>query len=322
MKLGTRRGPVLAAAAVGALLAVLAVVPLLERGRQPATGSAPDRRAAPVTTPHLPGDVDWKQIRRDKGRQVTCAADDVSACTVHRGAGPHVLLVGDSHAVMMTQMFTRLAEKHDFTLSVNALLGCPWQENLENVQSGPPRRKECTRARVGWYDDVLPKLHPDVVVVASFAREDPKHWATRLVQRDGRHDPLHRAELSATRDTLHKIERSTRRVLLVQQVITAKSFDPDACMIRTGDPSRCAVPVPLANSVTDGFYLTEATEHPDVFTVNLNPAFCPGAPLCEPVVDGHVVWRDAEHLTPGYATSRKDRVWRRIEKSGVLRGLV
>jgi hypothetical protein len=221
----------------------------------------------------------------------------------------------------MVRMFAELAKEHDFTLSVNALLGCPWQENLENVQSGPPRRKACTAARVGWYDEVLPKLHPDVVVIASSPREDPKHWTTRMVQRDGRHDPLHEAERSATRDTLRSIERSTQRVLLVQSIVTAKSFNPDACMTRTGDPDKCVVPLPTRSGPTDRLYRAEAAAHADVFTTNLNPAFCPDAPRCEPVVDGRVVWRDHDHLTPGFAAGRKDRVWRLVERTGVLDGL-
>ncbi len=313
-----------------ALVAVLLVPPILSWDRRPSVKTEEKGKISPAArlatpehsqAPKLPANVDWKKIADDKGRQVTCTRDNVSACTVHRGSGPHVLLVGDSHAVMMTQMFTQLAKEHDFTLSVNALLGCPWQQNLKNVQSGPPRQKACTAARVGWYDEVLPKLHPDVVVIASFPRENEKHWQTRLVQRNGRHDPLRVAELRATKRTLAKIEQHTKRVALVQTIVTANTFNPDECLTRTGKPSKCQVPLPIKSSHADGINLTEATADPDVFTVNLNPAFCPDAPLCQPVVDGRIVWRDDEHLTPGFATSRKDQVWRLITRSGVLDGL-
>ena len=79
--------------------------------------------------------------------------------------------------------------------------------------------------------------------------------------------------------------------------------------------------MPIQASHADAIDLTEATEHHDVYTVNLNPAFCPDAPLCQPVVDGRIVWRDHEHLTPGFTTSRKDKVWRLITQTGVLDGL-
>ena len=48
------------------------------------------------------------------------------------------------------------------------------------------------------------------------------------------------------------------------------------------DPGRCAVPVPLGEGVTDGLSLTEAAVSPRVDTLDLNPAFCPDAPICLP----------------------------------------
>lgn len=320
------RWPVVAGGVAASVVAAVIVVPaVLSWERRPdliAGGTAgptatvsPQQETRPTRAPR---DVDWSEVQDDKGRQQSCTADDPESCLVHEGSGPHVLLVGDSHAAMMADMWVKLAREHDFTLSMNTVLGCPWQENLRNLQSPPERRASCDAARVGWYDDVLPELDPDVVVVAGFPREDEKRWGDKIEQRDGMDDDLRRATLKATRKTLRDIDEVADRLLLVTTIVTPNSFDPNECMTTTDDIRECAVEVPVENSAADAFYLTEATENDGFHEVNLNRAFCPDAPLCQPVVDGEVVWRDSEHLTAEYAKSRADEVWRLVRRSGVF----
>lgn len=309
---------------VSALAAVLVVPAILAWDRSPdlvaAKVKGPTVPLDPSAQPEpLPKGVDWDQVKSDKGRSVSCP-DNPDDCIVHRGSGPTVVLIGDSHGAMLADMWLTLAREHDFTLALDTVLGCPWQENLKNVHSSPDRQARCTAARVGWYDDVLPKLDPDLVVLAGFPR-DAKRWNKQIELRDGSPDSLEVATLKATRDTLGKIDKVAKRVLLTQTIVTANSFDPNECMTSTEDPQECAVPVPTRVSATDGYYLTAATENDNFYSVDLNPAFCPSAPLCQPVVDGEVVWRDREHLTPPFATHRADKAWKLIEKTGVFDGL-
>jgi hypothetical protein len=78
------------------------------------------------------------------------------------------------------------------------------------------------------------------------------------------------------------------------------------------------VPRPETTRPTDAFSLAPAPPPPDIYTVNLNPAFCPDAPVCMPVVNGQIVYRDRHHLTPEFADHQRDKVWRLVEKTGVL----
>jgi peptidoglycan/LPS O-acetylase OafA/YrhL len=315
-----------------ALVAATVVPWVLERDRPPALVTASksvpadnpaDSPAARAVVPKdkrreaLPQDVDWKRIDRDKGPEYTCTASNPDDCTIVRGGGPHILVIGDSHARMMAKMFTDLAKEHHFTLSMNDVAGCAWQENLHNVQSPEDRQRKCTAARVGWYDEVLPKLDPDLVVLTSYPRDD-SHWESRLKERDGRKEPLHRMIQRATVDTLRKIDKVASRTLMIETVITPEKFQPNDCLTTTDDPRKCAVPVPETNRPTDGFYLAAAAQDPDLYTVNLNPAFCPDAPVCMPVVNGQIVYRDRHHLTPEFADHQRDKVWRLVEKTGVL----
>ncbi len=315
--------------ACSALVAVTLVPWALKRDRPPAlvaAQQAPGQGAVATTTEQakpekLPEKVDWKAVDQDTGQEHSCTVEDPDGCIVHRGQGPHILLIGDSHARMLSRMFTKLAEDQDFTLSMNVVAGCPWQENLKNLQSSRTRQQQCTDARVGWYDKVLPKLKPDLVVLVESPRDNAGHWKTRLTQRDGRQDGLHQAILGATNATLQKIDAAADRVLMVQSIIAPEKWNPDDCLTRTGDPAKCTVPVPDTNRPTDGFYLAAAAQHDDFYTVNLNSAFCPTAPVCLPVRKGQIVWRDSHHLTAKYAAQRRDAVWKLIKRSGALDGL-
>ena len=307
------------------LVATLVVPALLERDRPPAvataaSGSNDAIRLAAAKSEPVPKDVDWQAVDRDRGKEATCDASDPDSCVIRKGSGPHVLLIGDSHARMMTVLFERLAEEHDFTLSTNIVSGCPWQENLRNTQSSPQRQQRCDDARVGWYDDVLPKLDPDLVVVASLPRDHGK-WHKRLENRDGTNGPLERSLLRATKETLGKIGKVAERTLMVQSVATPRSFVPNDCLTSAKDPAECVVPLSIENRPTDAYYLAMAADVDAAYTVDLNPAFCPSAPLCSPVVDGMIVWRDKQHLTAGFVAHQKERVWRILERTGVLDGL-
>ena len=88
----------------------------------------------------VPAGTDWAAVKADVGSVHSCTADDVAACTVVRGGGPHVLVVGDSHAQMLAPMFTDLAERHDLTLSLNITAGLlPGRRTSPTASRAPTR---------------------------------------------------------------------------------------------------------------------------------------------------------------------------------------
>ena len=266
----------------------------------------------------LPADVDWEAVTADYGDTGWCTADDPGECTVVEGSGPHVLLLGDSQAQSLVPMFRTLAEEHDLTLSLNVVEGCMWQEGLYNTKSSDEEQDNCREARVGWYDEVLPEIDPDVVVVMARPRDDEDEWSGVVRRRDGEEQSLARMTVGASRATLRDITRTVPHTLLVERLVMPETFDPADCLTTEADPGRCAVPVPLGEGVTDGLSLTEAAVSPRVDTLDLNPAFCPDAPICLPVVGDEVVWRDDHHVTARYAESRREQVWRILQDSGAL----
>ena len=308
-----------AGVAVSALVAVTTVPWLLAQDRRPAL-AAFDRAAGPAASApgtELPKNVDWEQVREDTGRVGSCAVDDVDACTVVEGGGPHLLVVGDSQAQMLEPMFEQIAEDHDLTLSVNIVAGCPWQEGLTNLEASDKGQAACERARVGWYDEVLPALDPDIVMLVARPR-DGRSWSGTVVRRDGTPQPLVKAIAETSKATLDTIARTGARAVVVEQMIMPETFRPDDCLTSAADPGQCAVPVPLGTSPTDALLIAEASRKPSLYTVDLNPALCPSAPLCQAVVDGEIVWRDDHHVTARFAAARREHVWRLIQRTGVL----
>ena len=311
--------PAVVGVAASAVLAVTVVPTLLEADRQPVLASSQEGVGDTLTERpvQVPADVDWEQVTNDYGDVGWCTAGNPEACTVAEGSGPHVLLLGDSQAQSLVPMFERLAEEQDLTLSLNVVEGCLWQEELLNSKSSEEEKQNCEDARVGWYDEVLPVLDPDVVVIMSRPRDD-RAWRGVVQRRDGAEQPLARMTLQASRATLGKITDVAPTTLLVERLVMPETFDPAECLTTSPDAGECAAPVPVGGSASDGYFEAESARSPRIRTVDLNPAFCPDAPVCLPVVDDEVVWRDDHHVTARYALSRRDQVWRILRGTGAF----
>ena len=177
---GLNWSPAVVGVAASALLAVTVVPQTLEQDRARRWPAAREERpdvGRPARGRAVPDDVDWEAVTADYGDTGWCTADDPGECTVVEGSGPHVLLLGDSQAQSLVPMFRTLAEEHDLTLSLNVVEGCMWQEGLYNTKSSDEEQDNCRDARVGWYDDVLPEIDPDVVVVMARPRDDEDEWS-------------------------------------------------------------------------------------------------------------------------------------------------
>lgn len=350
-RLDRRSWTVVGAGLSASVVAAMAVVPVvLSSERKPVLATATDAVAADVTSElaaedaaaqrqgkarpgkrsaaapadarltKIPDDIDWKAVEDDRGKTPTCDRQDPDACTVVRGGGKHVVVIGDSHAMMLSEALIALAREHDLTLSMNVVPSCPWQEGLQNTKFGHGLQERCEKARVGWYDDVLPQLDPDVVVLVGRARDDEAEWTQKMSRRDGKKQPLDRATLLTSRATVDAARRTGAQVVLVQQIIAPGDFDPKDCLATAKRAVECAVPMSSVKSLSDDFNASIAAVHDDVTTVDLNPALCPGDPVCAPVVDGRVVWRDRAHFTASYVKSRRAGLWKQLEATDVFAG--
>ncbi|HEX3824327.1 MAG TPA: acyltransferase family protein [Mycobacteriales bacterium] len=264
--------------------------------------------------------LNWQSFVNNNGPARTCTAAAPQQCVVVKGAAPSVLLVGDSHARMLAPVLIALAKEHGFTLSINAMSSCPWQADLTNLAMTPQAQAQCTASRAAWYREVLPKLHPDLVLLASYARDDVSIYGHSLLRTSGSNESLHQLINDTTNETLASITRTGARALILDSIIIS-SFDPLQCLASSTYLRQCEVSVPHTPPISDSYYNAAASRSNKIFTFNINRVACPTAPACLPMIDGIPVWRNVNHYTTQILTHLRQQVWNVIVRSGALKGL-
>ena len=322
-----------------ALVAVLVVPPVLESEQPPRLAATAETeeiaelldastgqlgaekvndaaRAAPV-----PKDIDWEEVDTSRGPSPQCIPGDPDSCRVVDGDGLHVLVVGDSHARMLAPMFTALAEDHDLELSTNILAGCSWQHGLVVVDQTKDRQETCDALRKDWYENTLPELDPDVVVLIADGREG-EQWEERVVAADGSETSLADLLYTSTMESVDMITATGARAVIFETVMgTGPVGYPLDCLSSASRLEECQVPVPSELPLNDALYRIADERADDVYRVDINPVVCVGEPLCLPVVDGVVVWRDDNHLSTQITVRLREQIWRAVRESGALAGL-
>lgn len=329
-----RWATVCAGVASCAAVALLVVPPVLHSTRRPVlTTSVDAARPASATIrvrallrqqrrallrQHVPVPaLNWSAIANSDGPGRTCGAANPEACVVVRGQRPSVVLIGDSHARMLAPMLIDLAREHHFTLALNAVSSCPWQADLTNLHDPPAAQAACTAARGGWYRDVLPKLHPDVVILAEYARDNPAIYGHTLVRTGGSNESLHQLLRATTDQTLAEITATGARVLIMNSILIS-TFDPLVCLSSAAYVDDCNVPAPSHPPFSDQIYRAASHRFSNVYTFDINRIVCPSEPICPPMVGRIPVWRNFNHYTPQILIHDRQLVWTDILATGLL----
>jgi peptidoglycan/LPS O-acetylase OafA/YrhL len=313
---------VLAVGVMASVLVAVSVPAALESTRKPSVVAAGGQLTKQVDA-SLEGrqpvpDIDFAAVSDDVGAVRTCPADRPDLCTVVRGRGPHLLLVGDSQAEMFGPMLTRLAKSRGFTFSENVLSGCAWTTGVVNTKVSEGLQRACAESRDEWYERALPKLKPDVILLVQKPREE-KQWADQLANADGTKASQSQMLSRAAQRTLDQLGKGPWKVLVLETVLTPGRFRVVDCLAEAKTVGRCAVPLPRDYPDSDAVYRVAAAERDDVWTANINSVICPEGPLCLPIRDGAVVWRDREHLTVSFTQRFRNEIWSELKKSGALR---
>ncbi len=305
-----------------ALVAFALMPPLLQSTRPPAlvaSGTGGTIQGAPGKGEKVPSDIDWQAVSLDYGSEQTCTTP--ADCVVVDGDGPHVVLVGDSHARMLEPMYEQLAKDHGFQLSVNIMHACPWQADLINYNRPPAERQECIAERGAWYDDVLPQLDPDLMILVSNSYDNEKKYAKGFKRIGGSDESLSQLLNNTTQETIGRFTDLGARSLITLNTLETGGIDPLDCLARATYLSQCTIPARMGSRPSDAYYTIAALDSDEVYTVDVNPVVCPDAPLCLPILNGVVVWRDPDHLTGSIGIELREKIWKTIKKTGALAGL-
>ena len=279
----------------------------------------------------VPAGIDYERLVHDDGDTGAPCDDDPPSCVVVDGPAdrPLVVLVGDSHAAMLTAGLVRLAEDHEFRLSTAIVNSCPWQRGLVNARSPADTRALCEERRAAFYDETLPAMDADLVVLSSKARSGSPRWERQVRAADAADHPdetYDQMMLRKAAESVDAIRGTGARVAIVHSIVGTGGydlggFDPLDCLARAAALADCAVVPPPSPPPVDAAFTWLATTVPDTYAVDLRPVYCPAGPICSPVVDGTVTWHDPSHLSTDFVVAHADDIWSVLVASDALTGL-
>jgi peptidoglycan/LPS O-acetylase OafA/YrhL len=322
--------------AVSALVAATLVAPVLQRERTPvisadAADSGPDvdlTGELAWTDEAVPRNLPLASLNDDKGDTgAECVAGDPESCIEVDGpdSQPLVVLIGDSHAGMVLPAFRDLAEERGFRLATSIRNKCAWIQGVYNRSEREEVNEPCREQRAEFYDELLPELDADLVVLVQRSRDGADNLVADIAADDADEhpdEPWHEMMLRHATDTVDKVEATGARALIVHSVLTTNGWetsgeDPLDCLSVARTLGDCAVR-PVLPPRLDSLFDYLAVARPDTYAVELRDVYCPTELLCAPVVDGFVTWKDRAHLSREYLVHLREQVWDAIAATGAL----
>ena len=312
------RVPVIAVGLTISVVAGLAIAPAILRWN---TNANTDASNVSVSVPSIETGstrlVDWRVADADIPPRPNCYRRAVENCTIVRGTGASILVMGDSTARMWGATFAEIGKREGLTVSIAASNGCPWQRDIIMV----PTSKACRNDRDDWYDRVISELEPDIIVLTQQAYDAIGN--PFLVQsRFGKTVPVSSPAGSSTfavasARSIGRLRAGGHKVVVIRSLPRPQDplFNPLGCLSKGDANCRFQVnpnPRPLNR------YYSAAAAQQDIWYLDFNRLACPRFPMCDPVVNDVIVWRDQVHLTPTYSRLLAPAVAARLHSTGIL----
>ncbi|MCR1980959.1 acyltransferase [Cellulosimicrobium cellulans] len=217
------------------------------------------------------------------------------ACRYGADDGPGVVLVGDSHAAVLSSPLARAAEENGYALTVLVRNGCPF--NVDPMSSNGIPFGECGE-RNRRNQELILRERPELVVVSAMT---PAGYRAAL---DWGWDEFDDA-VAGYRETLEPIVDAGIRVVVVRDTPLPPFVAPE-CVAEHGAASpECAFPRGRLAAQDDPL-VDAARALGEVEVVDLTDSLC-RADTCRAVEGNVLVYRD-NHLTDTYALSLEPRL--------------
>jgi peptidoglycan/LPS O-acetylase OafA/YrhL len=313
--------------AVGLATSIIAAVVIIPAITNPTTSTAAVAGQNLTTTGFtpVPTGLDWQAIKADYPAIPNCENKPVTDCTLVHGTGPHILLIGDSHAGMLIPAFEALANTEHLTLSGSIHLSCPWQRNLYALPLVAPaqRMTGCQQEREDTYNRVIPQLHPDIIVVMNQSYEEPAYGSPYLGpdrQQLPNGSPEYNAWLQQTTvEAVNQLRADGRKVVILEPVPRAPDrMDTLACLSTATVVEQCRYIASTEPSTLEKLYRTVDKQDDNVWSLDLDRLVCPYLPICDPIVDHRIVTIDGAHLTATFSSTLEQPIAELFRSNGIL----
>jgi hypothetical protein len=305
---------------VSVVSALVLVPAILEDPHAGAVGVA-DAQTTGVTP--VPAGLDWRAVKAEDRTAPNCYAKPLTKCIVVHGTGKTVALIGDSHAQMLIAPFTAIAKAENWTLAVLVWDACPWQDGLWRFAA--VNRRSCLAWKADLRTRIIPRLNPDVVVLINAPMDKEGLKGQHL---GGPNGPLatgsaaaeHAIE-SSTDTTVARLGRNNRDVVIIEPIPQGpQGYDPLGCLSTARFLDQCRFVASAQPSPTELHYRALARSSKHVFDLDIDRLACPYLPICDPMVDGKIVWYDLSHLSIAYSRTLADPIRRLLTADGIGSG--
>ncbi len=251
-----------------------------------------------------------------------CRDADPTNCAREIRSGERIHLMGDSNASMFRPMLMALAADHELTYSESSYQGCPWQLFLGTDRTP----EECYEIRQSWYDRFADgRLQADVIIAVNLGYEfaavpNKAYWTPvgdgPVAELD---DPAAMRDMVAARTvaSLDALALSGATIVLIEPLGYNDLADPTACLSGAATVGECAFTRPEPSPITP-IYRTIAAERDNVVSLDLDRFACPYLPVCLPLIDGHIVYKDPTHLSIDYTVPERAKFWQLLIDADVV----
>jgi peptidoglycan/LPS O-acetylase OafA/YrhL len=320
-RLDRHRRIVISAGLAVSLVSALVFIPKIVDA---AHAVAPTLRSTTTGGAPVPANLDWRHAKDGGSAFTECLGRSADVCTVVRGTGPGIFLLGDSHAWMLIPAFEAIARRQHLSLSVSVRTSCPWQQDLYanpiTVHGKTVRTQPCRAQKDDTYSRVIPALHPALVVVMEVAHEDRE--LTEYLGPDGTLIDDNAPDYSrwietTTEKSIDALSAGGRKVLLIEPVPIAPS-DPLSCLSRATVLEQCRYVASHNADFIERTYRRLADRSDRVWSLDLDRVVCPYLPICDPVVNGQIVKQDQTHLTPKFVKSIDPSIESYLQDNGLI----
>lgn len=279
-------------------------------------GSTPEASAAGVGG--VPSQPDIKEALDDVYDTGSCQIRGPVACPLTTGSGKTAIVVGESHAVMLTPLLIDLAKRHDLALSAGYLGFCPWTRGLQYTIAAA----DCLDQQANLFDRVIPDLDPDIVFLVHRSVDDTNNsMSLSDGSRQFRAGSEAQAEILRKVITMvvSKLRADGRTVVMVEPIpLVAKDQNTLTCLSGASSVDECRFVTARAPGGEERVMRDLAAVDDKVVSVDLDRQVCPNLPFCDPVVRGLIVKRDENHLTTRFGRALLDPVDRYLTAQGVF----
>jgi peptidoglycan/LPS O-acetylase OafA/YrhL len=205
-------------------------------------------------------------------------------CAVGQAGGEQTMaIVGDSHALALTEPLVRIAEAQGWSVRVFLRNSCT--PSLPMLYDTPTTKQDCNLWRAAVAERIAADPAIDVVVATGFTRGEPEAVFT------GTRDQL----LAGYADLWASWLDAGKRVVAIGDVpLTSGDSVPDCVAAHTGELDPCTVA--RADALAWDPVGVAAASDSRVSFVDLTDAFC-DEELCHSVIGGLIAYRDPHHLS-------------------------